>query len=271
MKSDDRRNAASGGDSVVINGRDYRLGSLLHEGRSSRIYAASSADGGGTSDFVIKYYVCRRGDEVWDVAMRELEAMQLLAKDRHIVKLRGYCARRKADGTYKIFLLMDKLTCCADFLGGGKADEGRVRELCADIADALKGIKHKGLVHGDVKPSNIYHNQAEGWQLGDFGSVMRRGERPRFVSEGYCSPEAWRGEKCDIRFDFYALGITAYKLLSGGRLPFCDRPCEQMEDDEVYRAIERRLNGEPIPPIDGVSPEMNDLVFGLLAQSGGGK
>lgn len=261
-----QRQAASGGDSVVINRRNYRLGALLHQGDNSRIHAAYPMDGGGDSAVVIKCYVCRRGDKVWDIAMREVEAMRLLSKSRHIVKLRGCSVRRCGDGTYEIFLLMDKLTCCTEIFGSGRADEACVRELCADIADALRSMKRKGLVHGDVKPSNLYYSQDEGWQLGDFGSVMCRGERPRFVTESYCSPEARRGEKCDIRFDLYSLGMTAYRLLSGGRLPFCDKPCDQLDDDEVYRAIERRLSGEPIPPIDGVSAETNNLVFELLAR-----
>lgn len=197
--------------------------------------------------------------------MREIEAALMLAKCRHIVKLRGYSVR-KAEETYEIFLLMDRLPCCTEMFSGERADEGRVTALCRDITDALKFMRRRGLAHGDVKPANLYYCQAEGWQLGDFGSVMSRGERPRFVSEGYCSPEARRGEAGSLRSDLYSLGITAYHLLSGGRLPFCDRPCDQMEDDEVYAAIERRLRGEPIPPIEGVSAEINQMVLKLCGR-----
>lgn len=258
-----QQQAFTGGDPVIVNGRGYRLGPLLHEGHNSRIHAAALMDGGGDSAFVIKSYACRCGDEVWEIAMREIEAALLLAKCRHIVKLRGSSVRRTSDDTYEIFLLMDRLFCCTEIFGSERADERRVKALCEDISDALRYMKRKGLVHGDVKPSNIYYRQGEGWLLGDFGTVMRRGERPRFVSEGYCSPEARRGERCNSRMDFYALSMTAYKLLSGGRLPFCERPCEQLDDSEVYRAIERRLSGESIPPIDGVSAEMNDMVLKL--------
>lgn len=251
----------------MINGLYYRPGQMIHQGNNSRIYSADLIDGGGDSAVVIKCYSCRRNDEIWDIAMRETEAALILDKCRHTVKLRGYSVRlAKEAEQYEIFLLMDRLPCCTDIFGSERADERRVTELCRDISDALRFMRRKGLAHGDVKPSNLYYSRSEGWQLGDFGSVMRKGERPRFVSEGYCSPAARRGEVYDIRSDFYSLGMTAYKLLSGGRLPFCDRPCEQMEDDAVYRAIERRLSGAPIPPIDGVSAEANRLIMKLCGR-----
>ena len=83
---------------------------------------------------------------------------------------------------------------------------------------------------------------------------------PQHGSEGYLTPEAARGESCDIRADLYSLGITVYKLLSGGRLPFCDLPCAEMSDSDVYLAIRRRLSGEEIPPLPGVNCQVNNLL-----------
>lgn len=247
-------------DVVIIDNRHYQLGDVIHQGNYSRIHSAELLDSGCGSAFVVKYFVCHFGDEIWHSAIREIEAALMLTGCRHIVKLHGYSIRERMDGIYEIFALMDRLECSTDIFGSYMAVEDKVIKLCRDILKALKFMRRKGLVHGDVKPSNIYYSQSAGWQLGDFGSVTLRGERPKFVSEGYCSPEARRGEVCDIRSDIYSLGITAYKLLSNGRLPFCDKPCELMEDGEVYYAIERRLSGEPIPPIDGVSRKLNNII-----------
>lgn len=253
--------ACSRGDVVTIDNRRYRVGELIHQGNDSRIHSAELIEGGGDSAFVVKYYTCRRGDEVWNGAMREIEAALTLEKCRHTVRLQGYSVQEAEGGICEIFLFMDRLQCCTEIFSSGRAEERSIIGLCADISDALRFMRRKGLVHGDVKPSNIYYSALEGWQLGDFGSVMRSGERPKFVSEGYCSPEARRGEACGIRSDIYSLGIAAYKLLSGGKLPFCDKPCELLEDEDVYRAIERRLSGEPIPPIDGVSSQLNKILL----------
>ena len=253
--------------SVLIHGKRYRIGALLHQGHDSRFYAASLAEGGEGSAFVMKYFLCIRGDDTWDIAMREIEAGQMLRRCRHAVRLLGYAVRRVANSeNCEVFLLMKWLPGCIKRLGS-EAEERQVLELCRDIRSALRFLRHKGLVHGDVKPANIYYDESDGWQLGDFGSVIRTGERPRDVSEGYCSPEARRGEPCDYHSDLYSLGVVAYRLLSGGRLPFCNRPCEQMTDDEVYHAIGRRLRGDHIPPLDGVSERTNRLLANWLRQS----
>ncbi len=249
------------GDVVAIGDRYYRMGEPIHQGNDSRIHSAELIKGGCGSAFVVKYYICRRGSEAWIGAMKEIEAALKLKKCRYTVRLRDYSIRETGGGICEIFLLMDRLCCCTEVFGCRRAEERRIIELCVDILHALSFMRRKGLVHGDVKPSNIYYTESDGWKLGDFGSVMKIGERPKFVSEGYCSPEARRGGACDIRSDVYSLGITAYKLLSGGRIPFCDKPCELLEDGEVYRAIERRLSGEPIPPIDGVSERLNKILL----------
>ncbi len=252
-------------DTVAINGRRYRLGETVTEGRYSRIVSVEPLGGGDNpASLIVKRYVCTRRDAVWQTAMREINAARQLQNCRHIVRLLG-STERNVSASCEVFLLMQRLTCCDSVFGGQPADEARVTDLCRDVADALFAMRRKGLTHGDVKPANIYFEAESGWQLGDFGSVTRRGERPLFVSEGYCSPEARRGAVCDWRSDCYALGLTAYRLLSGGRLPFCDRPCREMNDDDVYEAIGRRLRGEPIPPLAGVSDEMNRAVLAMCA------
>jgi serine/threonine protein kinase len=259
--------AAPGGAPIVIDGREYRPSALLHQGRDSRIFSAASTSGREDSAFVIKQYLCRPGDETWQTAMRDIEAAQLMKRCRHTVTLLGTGIHRWENGDCEIQLLMERLLPCETFFSQDKAaDEASVAALCRDIAKALRAMHRKGLTHGDVKPANLYYREGTGWLLGDFGSVTRRGELPRFVSEGYCSPEARRGAPCGLESDLYSLGVTAYKLLSGGRLPFCEKPCRQMPDDEVYRAIERRLSGETIPPLPHVSRSTNQMVLGLMRQ-----
>ena len=155
-------------------------------------------------------------------------------------------------GNYEVFLLFERAEC----LDGQSLSPDEVLNMCRHILSALRYMKRRGLVHGDVKPANIYR-RGKKFLLGDLGSVLLSGQPARCVSEGYCAPEALRGEPCDFRSDLYALGITCYRLLSGGRLPFCPLPCAEMTEEEVHAAIHRRLSGEPIPPIPELPDEIN--------------
>ncbi len=253
-----------GGD-VVINGAVYRMNELIHQGNDSRVFSAALWQGGRdsafvNSRFVIKCYTCQRDSAVWRRALREIEAGRMLRKCPYIVRLRGYSVLSENGGeACRVFLLFDRLQCLDDMR---LADSRDVWTMGRDICFALEALRKKGLVHGDVKPRNIYYDGGR-WLLGDLGSVCVSGEVPEYGSEGYCSPEAMRGEPCDIRSDLYSLGITLYKLVSGGRLPFCPRPCVEMDDVEVCRSIRRRMNGEALPPVPGADDSVNDLLLTL--------
>ena len=255
------QNHLSPGGDVVINGTRYRLAECIHQGTDSRIYTAYQTNGGDPAVFfAVKVIGCDRGDARWERGLREIEAGLLMKRCLHAVALRGWGVRQSGTRA-EILLLTEKLSCCTDL----HPDTRAALQMCADVSEALALLRHRGLVHGDVKPSNIFYHAVNGWQLGDFGSVCRAGASVEYGSRGYCSPEVWRGESCDSRADIYALGITAYRLLSGGRLPFCPIPCNRMEDDAVYQAIGRRMKGEPIPPIEGVSPHINRVLLKMCA------
>lgn len=246
------------GDTVFIDGAAFRMKELLYQGFDSRIFSASSLECGGADPaFAVKCCLCRRGSDGWDKAMREIEAGNILRKCPHITRLHGYSVLSDSEGIcHNVFLLFGYMRCLDEMT----VDTQVALEMCRDISLALGELSGKGLMHGDVKPSNIFFD-GEKWQLGDLGSVCLSGQSPVYCTEGYASPEAMREEACDIRSDIYSLGISLYRILSGGRLPFCPVPCEEMNESDVYETIERRLNGEEIPPIKDVSEGLNEMIL----------
>jgi tRNA A-37 threonylcarbamoyl transferase component Bud32 len=94
--------------------------------------------------------------------------------------------------------------------------------LVAACADALTYAHQAGVVHGDLKPSNIFLTQDGLIRLLDFGGTME----PRSADEGdaqasvaatpaYASPEVLAGELPTVRDDVFSLACIAHELLTG--------------------------------------------------------
>lgn len=100
------------------------------------------------------------------------------------------------------------------------------------VASALDGAHAAGLVHRDVKPSNILISEREFVYLIDFG-LARTASDPGLTTAGstlgtlaYMAPERFSGGQADPRSDVYALTCVLYECLTGSR-PYPDDSLEQ--------------------------------------------
>ncbi|HYY55409.1 MAG TPA: protein kinase [Candidatus Dormibacteraeota bacterium] len=90
--------------------------------------------------------------------------------------------------------------------------------IVAQVADALDAAHARGIVHSDVKPSNVLIDDEGVAKLTDFGIARAVESGPDHELVGtprYVAPEVVRGESPSPRSDVYALGLVAYELIAG--------------------------------------------------------
>ena len=146
--------------------------------------------------------------------------------------------------------------------------------LCCGItlAAALGQLHRRGLIHKDIKPSNVLVNDAidQVWLMG-FGIASRfprerqSAEPPEFISGtlAYMAPEQTgrMNRSIDSRSDLYALGITLYELLTGS-LPF--------SASDPIEWVHCHIAKQPIPPAErlrDIPRSVSAIIIKLLAKT----
>jgi len=100
-----------------------------------------------------------------------------------------------------------------------------ILSLTAQICEGLQAAHEAGVVHRDIKPTNIIIDSHGRVKIVDFGLAAVKGADPltktgsTMGTIGYMSPEQVRGEDLDQRSDLFSLGVVLYELITG-RAPF---------------------------------------------------
>ncbi len=143
-----------------------------------------------------------------------------------------------------------------------------------DAARGLDAAARAGLIHRDVKPSNLVLLVDGKVKVTDFGLAkpVDPGSEPALTALGvvvgtpdYIAPEQARGETIDERVDIYALGGTLYFLLCGVPPFRTGVPAE----DKYLKVVARHLKNPPPDARDrnpAADPELADLARGLMAK-----
>lgn len=106
---------------------------------------------------------------------------------------------------------------------GGKLETTEAVRILTAVAEGLTALHARGIVHGDVKPSNVLLGVGERVKLTDIG--MSAGPDQHGALRGtlpYLSPERILGEPAGMPADIYAFGVTAFQLLTG-HLPYASQ------------------------------------------------
>jgi len=146
-------------------------------------------------------------------------------------------------------------------------DVAQVLDISSQIALGLAYAHEHGIVHRDVKPSNIMMIRDGHIKITDFGIARMESASVRtqtgmvLGSPKYMSPEQVMGKLIDQRSDIFSLGVMLYEMLTG-KVPFVG--------ENVNAIMYQTLNGVPLSPssVNADVPEMlNFIVAKALAKN----
>lgn len=143
---------------------------------------------------------------------------------------------------------------------------GKASEVLNPVCSALNFTHQNGIYHCDIKPANILLHVDGRVLLTDYGVARLADEKRSGGTPAYMAPEQIRDESVDARTDIYALGVTLYEMLSGGKLPFRgdsqssqgDTPRERVEWEHCYL---------PPPPLRRLNASLSQPVLDLVDQA----
>jgi serine/threonine protein kinase len=148
-----------------------------------------------------------------------------------------------------------------DLLDRGPMEHRRVAEIGLQMLGALRHAHEKGILHRDVKPSNVLITPSGRVVLTDFGIAQVEGDATLtqtglvMGSPAYIPPERAQGERAVPASDLWALGATMYAAVEG-RSPY-ERP-------DAMASLQAALS-EPVPPARNAGP-LARVLDGLLAR-----
>lgn len=141
-----------------------------------------------------------------DEAARLLEEVTALVRLDHPHVVRVFEVLDDTDGVTVVMQYAPGGSLAELLASRQSLDAGETVALAAPLADALASAHRQGIVHGDVKPSNVLLSADGEPLLADFGCGARG-------TDGYIAPEVLDGSVPDGRADIYALGVVCREAL----------------------------------------------------------
>ncbi len=190
---------------------------------------------------------------------REIELLRTL-QHPHIVPILDF---GEEEGYAYIVMPYYAHGTLADRMKKGPLTPREGARVMDQLASALQFAHDHGVVHRDVKPSNVLLDEQGNAFLSDFGFARVEDKALSLTgaalvgTPAYMSPEQGKGEQIDPRSDQYSLGVILHQMTTG-QLPF--------DADTPMGLVMKHVNA-PLPPPRQISPNIPEAVEAVLIKA----
>lgn len=257
---------------VVLRGR-FRIERKIGRGAQAQVYLARDQ----VLDRPVAIKVLNESDAEDDTALdRFLREARLAARVHHVGCLAIYDFGQERGLTFMAMEYFRGRTL-KDLVKRGPMDPYLVVRIARDVASALSAVHAAGIVHRDVKPTNVMVDRTANVRLTDFGVARTtKDDSANGMMVGtmkYMAPEQARGKDADHRADIFSLGVVMYEMIAG-KPPFggtldaliarVTKPPPKIPDDieapkHVAEIIDRCMARDPSERYDDVQELVSAL------------
>lgn len=248
-------------DDRLLAGR-YRLGEVLGRGGMGTVWRAVDETLGRTVAVKeLRFPSAIDEDEKRRLITRTLREAKAIARIRNNGAVTVYDVVDEDDRPWIVMELIEGKSLAEAIREDGTLTPKRAAEVGLAILDVLRQAHGEGILHRDVKPSNVLISEDGRVVLTDFGIAQVEGD-PSVTSTGmlvgapsYISPERARGHKPGPPADLWSLGGLLYASVEGSP-PY---------DKGSAIATLTAVMTEPLDPPKNAGP-LEEVIYGLLAR-----
>jgi serine/threonine protein kinase len=245
-------------------GGSYRLTSELGRGGMGVVWSAYHVESGRTVAVKVLHADIAQDTRLGAQLGREGRAASL-ANHPGIVNVTDFGASLSG----RAFLVMELVESDTldKLLEGGALTLRRALVVARRIANALQAAHVRGVIHHDLKPSNVFVDAQDHVKIGDFGAarvLSHAGAELTMTQTGivlgtpnYMSPERARGHESDERSDLYSLGCMLFEMIVG-RAPY---------DAETLMDVLIGHLSMPMPPLENPHGPVPLVVHAVVAKA----
>ncbi len=239
----------------------YQIVAPLGEGGMAAVYKAYQPS---MERYVAIKVLPRQMAESEEFIARFKREAHLLAQLQHPHILSVFDYGQTPDGYTYIVMPFIQSGTLSDILSKRRMNLLEIRRIMTQVGDALGYAHARGMIHRDVKPSNVLIDERGNCLLTDFGLARMTDGSAKLTSSGaimgtpaYMSPEQGAGQALDGRSDIYSLGIIFYEMVTG-QVPY---------QAETPIAIVFKHIQDPLPPARKIVPDLPEAVERVLLKS----
>ncbi|MFE4367261.1 protein kinase [Streptomyces sp. NPDC056835] len=260
-QQDARKSADGTPEGRLLAGR-YRLGGVLGRGGMGTVWRALDETLGRTVAVKeLRFPSSIDEDEKRRLITRTLREAKAIARIRNSGAVTVYDVVDEDDRPWIVMELVEGKSLAEAVREDGLLTPRRAAEVGLAILDVLRSAHREGILHRDVKPSNVLIAEDGRVVLTDFGIAQVEGD-PSVTSTGmlvgapsYISPERARGHKPGPAADLWSLGGLLYASVEG---------CPPYDKGSAIATLTAVMT-EPLDPPKNAGP-LEEVIYGLLAK-----